>query len=189
MEGVLFEPVEALALLVARLRDCAGLAERLPLQRELDRIAGELVAVRNAIMVVAERDTGPERPVSAHHRRARAKNPEPGMRVCSMCRKKLPVDLFSMSDKRTGKLRADCKLCYNAGQRFGYVRAGFKIVTVEVMDGDPCVGHLCPVCHRPFEAGQRIQGDHLRHEGCRPVDKPSASPPNQFREGGQRPVA
>jgi hypothetical protein len=173
-QGGSFEPVEALALLVARLRDCAGLAERQPLQRELDRIADELVAVRNAIMSVAEPDNIPEPPASGHHRWARAKNPQPGMRICSKCRKKLPVDLFSLSDKRTGKLRADCKLCYNAGQRARYVRAGYKIVTVEVIDGDPCVGHLCPVCERPFEPGQRIQGDHLRHEDCRPPQHSAA---------------
>jgi hypothetical protein len=79
-----------------------------------------------------------------------------------------------MSDKRTGKLRADCKLCYNAGQRTRYVRAGCKIVTVEVMDSDPCVGHLCPVCERPFEPGQRIAADQVRHEGCRPQQKSAA---------------
>ena len=170
--GVPLKPIEALALLVARLRDCAGLAERLPLQRELVRIADQLVAVRKAIMVMAEPEDGPNPPISAHDRRVRAKNPEPGIRICSKCRTKLPIDLFSITDKRTGKRRADCKLCYNAGQRTRYVRAGFKIVTVEVMDGDPCVGHLCPVCDRPFEPGQRIQGDHLRHEGCRPKQQP-----------------
>jgi hypothetical protein len=71
------------------MRDCAGLAERQPLQRELDRIADELVAVRNAIMVAAESDNSPVPPASGPHRRAHAKNPEPGMRICSKCRKKL----------------------------------------------------------------------------------------------------
>jgi hypothetical protein len=187
--GIPLKPVEALALLVARLRDCAGMAERFPLQRELERIADELIAVRKAIMVIAETEDDPRPPVSAHDRRAHAKNPEPGMRICSKCRTKLPISLFTISDKRTGKLRADCKLCYNAGQRTRYVRAGYKIVTIEVMDGDPCVGHPCPVCNRPFEPGQRIQGDHLRHEGCRPTNKPSTSPPKQFGEGALRPVA
>ena len=98
------------------------------------------------------------------------------MRICSKCRKKLPIDLFSITDKRTGKRRADCKLCFNAGQRTRYVRAGFKIVTVEVMEGDPCVGRLCPVCEEPFEPGQRIQGDHLRHEGCRPHQQSPVCP-------------
>jgi hypothetical protein len=167
--GVSLKPVEALALLVARVRDCAGMAERFPLQRELERIADQLIAVRKAIMLMAKPMDDPRPPVSAHDRRVRAKNPEPGMRVCSKCHTKLPVDLFSMSDKRTGKRRADCKACFNAGQRTRYVRAGFKIVTIEVMDGDPCVGHLCPVCDRPFEPGQRIEGDHLRHAGCRPA--------------------
>ena len=52
--GVPLKPVEALALLVARVRDCAGLAERLPLQRELERIADQLIAVRKAIMAIAD---------------------------------------------------------------------------------------------------------------------------------------
>jgi hypothetical protein len=181
--GVPLKPIEALALLVARLRDCAGLAERLPLQRELERIADQLIAVRKAIMVMAQADDDPRPPLDAHDRRVRAKNPEPGIRICSRCRKKLPIDLFTITDKRTGKLRADCKLCYNAGQRTRYVRAGFKIVTVEVIDGDPCVGHLCPVCERPFEPGQRIQGDHLRHAGCRPEQQPPRPHVNNGHHG------
>ena len=101
--GAPLKPVEALAVLVARVRDCAGLAERLPLQRELERIADQLIAVRKAIMVMAEPEADPNPPVSAHDRRVRAKNPEPGMRICSRCRTKLPIDLFSITDKRTGK--------------------------------------------------------------------------------------
>lgn len=173
--GVPLKPVEALALLVARLRDCAQAAERLPLQRELDRIADQLIVVRKAIMIMAEPAVDPRPPpVSRHYRRAEAKNPEPGMRVCSKCRTKLPTDMFAISDKRTGKRRADCKLCFNAGQRTRYVRAGCKIVTVEVMDVDPCVGHLCPLCGKAFEVGQRIQGDHVRHEHCREADNQAA---------------
>lgn len=47
-----------------------------------------------------------------------------------------------------------------------YARAGYKIVTIEVLDDDPCVGHPCHECGHPFQPGEHIQGDHLRHEKC-----------------------
>ena len=166
--GCPLKPLEALVLIVARLRDAAREAERLPLQRELTRIADELLAIREGIM---ESDTEPvvssqRTPAYDRNARTRAKNPRSGFRQCSKCRSLLPVEMFTITDARSGKRRADCKACYNEGQRTRYVRAGYKIVTVEVPDGDPCVGHPCSICGEPFEVGQHIQGNNLQHEGC-----------------------
>lgn len=167
------KPVEAMAMLVARLRTCAAEAERAPLARELSRIADELLAIRTGLMGALDDTPGYSHKTPDFLRRAhREKNPEPGMRRCSVCRTVLPLDMFTVTDAKTGKLRADCKACYNERQRTRYVRAGYKIVTVEVLDGDPCVGHLCPVCEKPFEPGQQIQGENVRHADCHPVVSP-----------------
>jgi hypothetical protein len=124
--------------------------------------AKELEGLESSLKELADR-LGPD-----YERNAvtKAKNPEPGKRKCSKCKELLPLDYFTITDAATGKRRADCKGCYNEGQRSRYVRAGFKVVTVELTEGDACVGRLCPVCDEPFEVGQHVQGDHLRHEGC-----------------------
>lgn len=168
------KPVEAMAMLVARLRDCAREAERAPLAREISRIADELLAIRKAVMDtgIANLDTGIANQDYSRNARAREKNPEPGMRRCSICKTLLPLDMFAVTDAKKGKRRAECKPCYNERQRTRYVRAGYKIVTIEVLDGDPCVGHHCPVCDKPFEVGQHVQGDNVRHADCNPVVTP-----------------
>lgn len=162
------KPVEALAELVARLRDAARQAQSAALKRDLERIADELLTIRKAVM--GEPDEMPgynhKTPDYLRQRKCREKNPAPGLRQCSKCGETRPVSMFTVTDARTGKRRADCRDCYNAGQRTRYVSAGFRVVAVELMDGDPCVGHLCPSCGHPFEVGQRVQGENVRHEGC-----------------------
>jgi hypothetical protein len=125
--GCPINPVETIGFLVARLRDAAREAERVPLARELTRIADELLAVRKSLMA---------EPASAlaavpdydRNARTRVKNPAPGTCPgtwrCSVCRSVLPVSMFSVTDPKTGKLRAECKPCFNDRQRTRYVRAG-----------------------------------------------------------------
>ena len=170
--GALLKKVAAMGFLVARIRDCARAAEQFHLERELTRIADELLAVRKAVMEwtpdIPEPEPEPEpEPDYRRDTRTRAKNPSPGRRICSKCRVELPVGEFAYLKPENGfKRRADCKTCFNAGQRERYVRAGYKIVTIEVLENDICVGRPCPICGEPFEVGQLIQGDNVHHERC-----------------------
>jgi hypothetical protein len=164
----MLHPADKLAELAARCRAVAKVAVRFDEEQELRRIAEELMFLRRALLGPGKRthDTEVAWLPQRSNVTTRAKNPVPGLRRCSNCREVKPVSAFAFSDRKKGKLRADCRACYNGGQRDRYVRAGYKIVTIEVLDTDPCVGHPCPVCAQPFEAGQRIQADHLRHEHC-----------------------
>lgn len=171
-------PVEKLTALRDRVLTASDVAERAPLSRELKRIAEALDDLRDEVIALivegsklrtVDLTSNPVDLTSNRNRRVRAKNPAPGMRKCSKCRSVLPVEMFTVTDAKTGKRRADCKICYNDRQRTRYVRAGFKIVTIEVLDGDACVGHPCPSCGKPFEVGQLVQGDDVRHHDCAPV--------------------
>ena len=46
------------------------------------------------------------------------------------------------------------------------VRLAVDSVTVELLEGDKCVGHDCPGCGLPFEIGDRLKGLDLHHEAC-----------------------
>lgn len=46
------------------------------------------------------------------------------------------------------------------------VRIEADRVTLELIEGDPCIGESCPGCHKPLRAGQRIAATHLIHESC-----------------------
>jgi hypothetical protein len=78
----------------------------------------------------------------------------------------LSVKDFKVKNPRTGQLTSWCTACTRKYQQDRYVRVGFKRVTVEVKEGDACVGHDCPVCGMPFEIGERVQGENVKHEGC-----------------------
>lgn len=73
-------------------------------------------------------------------------------------------DLFLVTS--TGKRKSWCDACRKQYQRDRYVRLGYKIVSVQVLEGDPCVGHKCPKCDKPFEVGQIVQGHDVTHERC-----------------------
>lgn len=156
--------------LMARLRSCAAIVGSPTVAYELERIALGLGDLRDDLIALIV-DGGPEpagpSPDYGRNARAREKNPEPGKRRCSKCHLVKPLKEFTVTDSRTGKRRADCRTCYNESQRTRYVRAGYKIVTVEVMEGDFCVGHPCPVCEQPFEVGQLVQGENVMHAACR----------------------
>ncbi len=67
---------------------------------------------------------------------------------------------------RTGQRTSWCTDCTREYQQDRYVRVGYLRVTAEIMEGDPCLGHDCPLCHKPFEVGQRVQGVEVAHEAC-----------------------
>lgn len=78
----------------------------------------------------------------------------------------LPVDQFTVKNKTTGALRSWCDACTKAYQRERYVRTTATTVVVELHEDDFCVGRACPGCGVAFEAGQRVIGKDLAHEGC-----------------------
>lgn len=168
------EPAEELAELVGELTLAAvevRSAGQASLARRLYAMADRVIRVRAVLAAADDPEATAKRAVAARaqtsiHSRTRTKHPTPETRICSRCRVELPVTEFGWNDREAGKLRAECETCFNGTQRSRYVRAGFKVVTVEVVDGDPCVGHACPVCGDLFEVGQTVQGVDVRHEGC-----------------------
>lgn len=73
---------------------------------------------------------------------------------------------FKVKNPKTGAMTSWCVACTSRYQQERYVRVGYKRVVAEVREGDACVGHDCPVCGLPFEIGERVSGDNVRHEGC-----------------------
>lgn len=153
--------IEKLTAAIRRLRTCQAQAERVTLAREIGRVIDLLDEVRDGL--VGEIVPTPD--YSRNHR-TRAKNPAPGRRICSKCRAEKADTDFPFRDKKSGRRRAECSECFNAGQRQRYVRVGYKVVTVEVQPDDICVGAPCPECGQPFEAGQLVSGDHVHHFEC-----------------------
>lgn len=78
----------------------------------------------------------------------------------------LPVSVFKVKNQATCALRSWCDDCTKAYQRARYVSTTAKTMTVELIEGDKCVGHDCPVCGLPFEIGERITGESLHHAEC-----------------------
>lgn len=109
------------------------------------------------------------------------KNPLPGLRVCPYPGatthkpgEAIPVDLFGIdrgnnrSGTRFQKYKSKCKVCQELYRRsrMVWVKTGQRAIIVEIVEGDDFVGHACGACQEPFEVGQKVRGDDLRHEGC-----------------------
>lgn len=96
--------------------------------------------------------------------------PPPGKRWCANHDNgegaMLDIAEFKVKSPATGQYKSWCEPCSRDYQQRRYVRVGYKRVTVEVRDGDACLGHICPRCDKPFEVGQRIQGENVAHESC-----------------------
>lgn len=96
--------------------------------------------------------------------------PPAGMRWCANhddgVGAMLPVASFKIKNKTTGQYASWCIDCARGYQQDRYVRLGYKRVTVEIVDGDACIGHLCRLCNRPFSVGQSVQGSDIVHEAC-----------------------
>lgn len=167
----LISPVEKLGSLERRLTTASRLVESVAVARELRRIALELAEVRE--FLEADDDTRAAarvRLMRSGRSTVRAKNPAPDTRVCSKCRHPKPLTAFAFSDKKKNKLRSECMDCFNAGQRERYVRVGYKMVTVEVLESDPCCGHPCPACGEPMEPGQLVTAKDVCHAQCVPTE-------------------
>jgi hypothetical protein len=81
----------------------------------------------------------------------------------------LTVEAFDVKNKKTGALRSWCRDCTAAYQRQRYLSIEQARIVTEILEGDPCLGHACGGCGRPFEVGQRVVGHDLTHEGCVPA--------------------
>lgn len=106
---------------------------------------------------------------SSNRARFERKNPAPGMRLCSKCGPLVgpkPIAEFNVMNKKDGRLRSECKECYNERTRNRYLRVGQRAVNIELLDGDALVGQLCPGCNLPFFVGERVVADHVCHMGC-----------------------
>lgn len=123
-----------------------------PGQRQvLNEILDELVRLYRDIGGV---DLGAVRPTSSHSPGPRHMGPK---RRCPTHNGGRGANV-SVSRFRPG--REICRECER------YVAFTTRSVTVEVIEGDRCIGHDCPICGLPFEIGDRIKGDNLHHEGC-----------------------
>ena len=166
-----------------------------PLQARLSAMIGRLRTVerqvpghRGALNEIIDellrlyRDIGgveyvaPERPAASIHNlvvgnaRRHAAKEHNGQRRCAAHNDHagawLPVSKFDVKNHKTGALRSWCRDCTKVYQRERYVSVTAKTMTVELIEGDRCVGHDCPICGLPFEIGERVRGENLVHEGC-----------------------
>jgi hypothetical protein len=168
---------------ISRVRDLAHLRSTGPMMRQhLGEVANELSALRRDLSVLDERplsvvpepagwDARRAKPGDGRTRRTRsiAPNDHAGQRFCPMHHDGtgawLPIEQFDLKDDK-GHRKARCHGCILEYQRQRYVRVGYKVVTIEIVEGDACVGHKCPECGKPFSIGERVQGDNVRHERC-----------------------
>lgn len=74
---------------------------------------------------------------------------------------------FDLKDKATGKRKAWCRKCTLRYQRERYAKVGTKVIAVELLEGDGCLGQKCLVCAKPFHVGDVVAGTDLRHDKCR----------------------
>lgn len=104
-------------------------------------------------------------------RQAWNKRPEEPERECRRCGEVKPIEEFQ---KRTDadSRRTWCDDCRKTYQRERYVKIGYRAVLAEVMEDDPCVGHACPECGKPFEVGQVVVGERVVHLACSDESEP-----------------
>lgn len=48
------------------------------------------------------------------------------------------------------------------------VRVEADRITVNLIEGDACIGRSCPVCRKRFKPGQRVVGVEIAHAECAP---------------------
>lgn len=166
---IALDPVPALADLVAEIRLAAAEASTPSLRRRLDELAARALAIRQVVMDGADYKAAAAEALArgSVHFNSRAKNAG-GLRSCSACGHRKAASAFNWKDRPSGQLRAECKDCYNARQKARYVRATRVASVIELLDGDECLGHSCPVCSKPFEVGQRVRSATPIHDHCQP---------------------
>ena len=108
--------------------------------------------------------------------RYKAKNPEPGVRICSRCNQPKPLDAFNVKRRREGaepgymSMCRDCQKAYsrerylNVERLKGLAQAGISFV---IGPDDDVEGLECTGCHGPLEEGETVIGwAELTHERC-----------------------
>ena len=104
-----------------------------------------------------------------NQRRVRDKNPAPGQRVCSSCRKTLPLSSFGRRDR--GAPTSRCKNCLADYSRNRYVSAralrALNRLRLELVADDEFAGLRCLDCGVRIEAGDEVVCEAgLRHLTC-----------------------
>ncbi len=170
--------------LIVRCRDIANAESTgMPTRRILLEVVDELASLRRGLAALngaplAALPAPPPRRKSSETRagvqmiRGRASRPPDGKRWCANHDAGegafLSIDKFHVKDVATGKRASWCDDCRRGYQRERYVSIRAKTMTVELIEGDRCVGHDCPICGLPFEIGEKVRGENLIHETCAP---------------------
>jgi hypothetical protein len=157
--------VEAQTPQVARAKVREVMDELLRIRRDLSGLEGELPPP-----VACSRPAGSMLNLRRSNEGRHALKERAGQRHCPKHDEGegawLPLGAFGVKNPATGALKSWCIECTKAYQRERYVAVTAKTMTVELIEGDRCVGHDCPSCGLPFEIGERITGENLHHEGC-----------------------
>lgn len=137
---------------------------------ELVRLYRDIGGVAEVAAPLPERPAASIRNLTQGNARRHAVKQHDGQRRCSRHNDGegawLPVAKFGVKNQARGTLRSWCSDCTKAYQRERYVSVAAKTMTVELIEGDRCVGHDCPVCGLPFEIGERVRGENLVHDKC-----------------------
>lgn len=100
-------------------------------------------------------------------------NPEPGMRICSLCRETKPIAAFGWKERQNGRLHSQCADCRRQRARERYLDVKKARIVNEVLlafelhEGDEAVGVPCPVCAEALAIGDHVEGNtRLVHARC-----------------------
>lgn len=141
---------------------------RLPPERMSRLVADVLAAVGTSVP-----DWRPD-PDYADRKGVREKNPAPGRRVCSHCKRSLSLTRFGTNVVK-GKRRPKtaCRECLNNAQRNRYITArkmegALNKARLEFVADDDVIGLRCLDCHAEIVAGDEVVAETgLRHLACR----------------------
>jgi hypothetical protein len=133
-------------VLIGRLRRIAREAPRF--KDEINEIVAELVHLALEL-------EPPTTPASKH---------APGPRAMGPRRRCLAHNEGVGADVSASRFRPGRDVCRECERR--NIKVYADTVALDVVDGDVCIGHECPVCAQPFRPGERVVGVELRHEAC-----------------------
>ncbi len=108
----------------------------------------------------------------SNRKRFETKNPAPGKRICSACKKEKNVGEYNIKNEATGNRFPWCIPCGGKRGRRNYVSAAEAgIVTLAraaLAAGSPFIGQPCPQCGAALEPGEEVEGFEvtLRHVCC-----------------------
>ena len=103
--------------------------------------------------------------MAARYRRERSVDYWPGF-VDALSTLVLGI-IFLLVALATGAFRGSSRFGANHREtHLVYTGPSEQSVDDYLKEGDACIGHDCPVCGFPFEIGERVSGDDVRHEKC-----------------------